>query len=475
MIYPLSTVRAEDMPRQGVAIFADNVSSASLSGILTASAIRAAEVFSRLGRFYPADERKLAAAYEKTGNQPGSDIEAARAINCNLCLKLNCTSDGQVYYLTLVIIPLGNEYKSLGREIRLKTRIAANLPALVAREIAYLHTGIPLKADIVERKGPLLTINAGQWHGLSVREYHLRGGVILNVLRTGRYESMCSIKPERKDASITVDIFPDVKPVVASIDEEIDADTYRRYAIDELIPGSDPQQRFAESMCVINPGANLCMPGYGSYLATGYLGFQNPRYDVTGIAVSASTVMLHILTPVFATGFRGNFLPWIQDADKNDHVYRTGIYLWGTLPMAFSAGFLDSLAVQYAASEKLPPFFRDRDTAAAVLSLMVPGGGLFYKGHRPWGWFYYFTEIPLGAAGCWIGSGKGAVVAFSLLGFVKVVDMVHAYIAKPGYPFFTRELERGEENTVSFSPGVSFTPEGESVLRIGLTAGFSGR
>ena len=456
--------------RPGVALYAETVSIPSLSGILAASVIRVRDVFMDMGRFYPANGRDLETEKENLDNEADADTGAARRLGCDLCVRLKCSGDGRNYYLLMTVIPLREEYRSLAREIRLHSRVPLNLPALAAREIAFLHENIPLKITVTGRKGDDATIiDAGQWHGLRQGTFRLEGGGTIEVLRCGRYAGVCRISPERKEDSFLVDILPDVKPLIRLIEDDIDANTHKRYSIDDLIPGSDPGQRFVEALCIINPGANLCLPGYGASLATGYLGFQNPRYDAVGITVSTATVFLHFMTPVFATGFRGNFAPWIQDPDKPDPVYRFGIYAWATVPMAYSAAFLDSLAVQYKAFEKLPPFFRDRDTAACVLSFLVPGGGLFYKGHRMTGWVYYFTEIPLGAAGCWMGSGKGAIVAFSLLGSVKVIDMVHAFFVEPSYGYYTREYSRGEISTLSLTPGISMSPAGEPVVRLGLT------
>ena len=55
--------------------------------------------------------------------------------------------------------------------------------------------------------------------------------------------------------------------------------------------------------------------------------------------------------------------------------------------------FLDQLAHQFKTNNVLPPFFMNRNETALVLSLLIPGGGMFYKGHRLPGWGFYLSEM----------------------------------------------------------------------------------
>ncbi len=90
----------------------------------------------------------------------------------------------------------------------------------------------------------------------------------------------------------------------------------------------------------------------------------------------------HFLLPELLAGFKINFFPWKEDSDKTEKMQNLQTFLWFSLPVTFSVAYMDQLAHQFAVTEHVPPFFNDRDNAAAIFSLFLPGGGLYYKGYR---------------------------------------------------------------------------------------------
>ena len=62
-------------------------------------------------------------------------------------------------------------------------------------------------------------------------------------------------------------------------------------------------------------GSNLCVPGYGAFLSTYYLGFKDISPDIAGIAVSTAALVIQIFMPLMMTGFKINILLWERDSD----------------------------------------------------------------------------------------------------------------------------------------------------------------
>ena len=48
-------------------------------------------------------------------------------------------------------------------------------------------------------------------------------------------------------------------------------------------------------------GANACLPGYGAFMATQYLGFRDSAPDTAGIALGASSIAAQLLLPSLMT------------------------------------------------------------------------------------------------------------------------------------------------------------------------------
>jgi hypothetical protein len=118
--------------------------------------------------------------------------------------------------------------------------------------------------------------------------------------------------------------------------------------------------------------------------------------------------------------------------------------------------YLDQLAYQMKRHRYLPPFFENRNLAALGISAVIPGGGLFYKGHRMLGWGFYITEMGLLGAGLYRLYDPDGKYIFIALGALKAAELITAFFVPTGYPFFNRELAR--------TGGVRFVP----VVRPGI-------
>jgi hypothetical protein len=104
----------------------------------------------------------------------------------------------------------------------------------------------------------------------------------------------------------------------------------------------------------------------------------------------------------------------------------------------------------------LPPLFEDRDNTAALLSLILPGGGFFYKGQRSAGWAAFLCEAAAGfyAAENFHDESKfnTALIAAAA---VKTVSVIASYFTSPGYEIYNTETA----GTAGPSVGFAFTPQ----------------
>ena len=236
-----------------------------------------------------------------------------------------------------------------------------------------------------------------------------------------------------------------------------------------LLENSPGEKRLFEGICIINPGGNLLLPAYGAYLSTHYMGFDNPEPSTPGLVAAAVFTGTQLTLPVVLTGFRANFFPWVHDRDKSDSMNRLHVFLWGTLPVTYTTAFLDQLAYQYHRAEVLPPLFESRDSFAVTLSALFPGGGLFYKGHRLYGWGYYSSEMI--AAGILAYQGTGNITgkaALATLGGLKLVEILHAWLVEPSYRVYTLEMEEGK-HMPEISMGVYSPGEDETCISCDVT------
>ena len=434
------------------AIFYQAGLSMELNAIGMKTVVETAGVFTRLGRFYPVDCDSTGSAISGSASA-GDYTGIARDLGAAICCVVYLERAGDMYLAVLRVSALDGRYKNLETQTTVRSRIINNIPLKVAREVAWLHRDLGLYAPLIGISGGETLIGAGEWHGLKPGSYSTDRGKI-DVLKTSRNSSVAACESLGDAGGLAIEIYPAWKEAVHELDEAIDRNVIFASSMTvEQLKGDDPGKRFAKAFCLINNGASLILPGYGSYLACGYLGVKQ-QVSIANAVLTPLLVFTHFTLAGMMTGFKTNFAPWIRDSDKTAAVQNLQIFCWSTLLTTYAASFLDQLAYQYELTRKLPPFFTHRDQAAAFLSLLVPGGGLFYKGYRIAGWSFYFAEMALAGFGAYsTGDGSDYGYAFGALAIVKAIEIVCAYLIEPSYEVYRLERER-RAGRISFSLNV---------------------
>lgn len=461
-------------PSGGVAIFVlpSEDSALEVLGAETAAVLR--EAFDRSGRFVPVEEHRLRWALGGARAERAGDAyeAAARRLDADLYLVIGLRRMGEAYRATMRSEPRREELAGLKRTAEFESRIMGNIPQKLALAAVMLHRDLPVRASVL---APLedgcFILGAGQWHGLDKGRWPLRGHGELEVLSCGRYESVARATAGLPAAGskITIPIHQDVRSLARLYEKRISDNTMARYGAGAaLIRDSDPRKRYLEGACIVNPGGNACLPVYGAFLATGYLGFKDPKADAQGLALSGSVLALQFSMVPLATGFSAHFFPWKRDADKSPEMQRLQIFLWASSPLTVSAAYLDQLAVQFSRSGTLPPFFEDRNAFAALCSAVVPGGGQFYKAQRIAGWGFFLSEMSLGAASAYYFDGKArGGLLLGALGALKLADIASAFFMRSGYETYNRETGGWDEAPAPFL-GIRDEPEGGRITMFGV-------
>lgn len=454
----------------GIFGIAGNRTSAALTN-QTADYIK--KIFNDCGRFLPVENKQLDAAlnHSKENNDKDIYLHAAKLLNLDIFVIVSSFQIGDIIYSDLRVVPLNESYGNLKKTVRLKSRNNLNIPLKTGREIAILHEKLPVIARVEKvYNDSLYLINAGEWHGLKNDKNYSIKGTEIKIVQTGRFESLVKIPFKKNEREkILIKIYPDTESIVKEIKDDISRNTIAKYSIADVSP-KNTGKRLLESVCLVNIGTNILIPGYGAFLTTSYMGFENPQPDLYGITLSLSLVTMHFLLPEIMTNFNINFFPWKQDPDKTERMQDFQKFLWLSLPLTFSASYMHQLAYQFSRSEILPPFFHDRDNIAGLFSVIIPGGGLFYKGHKLAGWGFYFSEMVLAGYTVYNYDKDYGKYALYSLGAIKLIDIVFAYFAGSGYAFYDLEME-GEIKTpvtMGFRQGAG----NENILNIMASAEF---
>ena len=431
-----------------VAVMADPQKSPPLAALSEESVAHIVRTFNVLGRLLPEENNRIAWAM---GSIKGTDktfyeqhVEAAGLLKSDILVTITFTTGARINFADLRVRAINPAYRALEKNTRVRSRILQNLPLKLAREIAALHSGMPVRARITGRTDDgLLVINAGEWNGLSTGRHSTMMGSV-EITRVGMFNSLVRAGDARPGDTMVFPIRPDDARVTDDIDRKLEKNAVRTYGVGStLLRNQDDENRFVTGTCIINPGGSLCLGGYGTFLSTHHMGFQNPTPATGGMIASSGAYVTQLVLPLAMTRFRSNFFPWVSDSDKPEKVRNLQVFLWCTIPLTFSAGYFDQLAYQYLQTEHLPPFFLYRDNMATLLSFIVPGGGLFYKGHRLAGWSYYFSEMGLAGYSVynWNNGSRGKY-ALGVLGIIKAIEMLNAYLMPSAFRFFNMETER---------------------------------
>jgi len=450
-----ATAQNKTSPKS-VAVFGISTGNTADITLTTEAADYIKKIFTDCGRFLPV-AKGIDAAYNKAKiesvkNEKDLYNLTAKLLNVDIYVLVSSYQLGNLVYAEIETISLNQEYRSIEKKFRLRSGIKLNIPLKAGKEIALLHKNLSLTAEIIKAyENDLYLINAGEWHGIKDNAVY-KSPQRVQIIQTGRFDSIVKISENRKEGEkILIKIFPDVEKIAKELDKDISRNTISRYELENT-----PEKRLLEGICFINMGSNMCLPGYGAFLSTSYLGFKDPKPDWTGVALSTSAIATQLLLSEIMTDFKSNFLPWKKDADKPDKTYDLQKFLWLTLPVTFSVAYMDQLANLFNATGHIPPFFIDKDNTAAIFSLFLPGGGHFYKGRRIAGWSFYFSEMATAGYAVYEknNSGKYALFAF---GAIKLFDIISAYITRPAFSFYNIEKER-EIEPVSLNFGMIKSP-----------------
>lgn len=456
-----------------IAVFSIRHTSVQLNALSLKLRQDVMDTFSRLGRFMPLDGEKAQKAAEDIPEGAGEDAfrAAAERLGADLYAVVSVLSVGTYIIGTVTITPVTDCYRNMKHAITVRSMVLMNVPLKIMREIALLHRGLPVVAEVIEARGGRYLLGAGQWHGLAPGSYRATGGESVIIHNCGRFQSLASLAGRTAPGTrITIRSYPSVRGMVREINDRIDFNTIYKYGLSGSgSQGIDQEKRFAQGICLINPGANVCIPGYGSFLSTSYLGFRQTTPSIPGVVFSSLLIVTHFILPECMTKFKINFFPGVMDKDKTSDMNHLQIFLWSTLPLTASVAYLDQLAHQFTANNVLPPFFMSRNEAALVLSTLIPGGGMFYKGHRLPGWGFYLSEMFLAGFCVYTKDEKKKVMWGGItLGAVKFIELVTAYFCRPSFTFFNIEQE-GAVQKASLSLNIDPSGTGEPVYRLGMS------
>jgi hypothetical protein len=480
LILPASLHAAEkDTGRPTIAVFMLQNSGVLQYNALSQKSVQLVmDTFDRLGRFQPIDAALVQKAMENIPEGSASEqvlLKTAEQLNADLYALVTVSVMGNYIVGTLAINPVSQFYKDMKKGITVRSMVLMNIPLKLAREVALLHKKLPVHTQVLEKRDGLYLLNAGQWNGLAPGRYRTDRGPSITIHNTGRYQSLASIPASLlKVKRFAIMQYPSVKGALEELDDRIDYNTNYKYSIATAAGGQglDPEKKFTQSMCLINLGANACLPGYGSFLSTSYLGFKKTTPSIPGIVFTSLLIVTHLILPECMTKFKINFFPGVMDKDKTVDMNNLQIFLWSTLPLTVSVAFMDQLAYQLTANNVLPPFFIKKDETALILSIFIPGGGMFYKGYRIPGWGFHLSEMFLAGFCVYTKNEKKKVVWGGItLGGVKLIEMMTAFLCKPAYKFFNLEKE-GQIQQTSLSMDVHPTETGDMIYRLGLSYHF---
>ncbi|HPJ36116.1 MAG TPA: hypothetical protein PK358_14850 [Spirochaetota bacterium] len=456
-----------------VAIFPVFTGDARHDEILKNCEYKAGEAFFASARFYPVPHKKSEEFLRKSDGRDRIDLyrRAASASGAELLCVMELVPDRGNMKLIINIETLDEEVSAVNTVKSVSARIPANVALRGAREISLLMNKEKLKFTLSEEGDGIYRINAGQWHGLSEGRYSTSAGE-MDVLSVERFSSLVSGISPNKDDVVEIGIYPDTESFLSGISREIDENTARFYGTDAALNkrrGSAKESIIGT--CVINQGASFCVPGYGSFLSVEYMGIEKGEPDMYGVYATGALTALHLSLPSMMNSFEINFFPWIMDDDKGRDDQRLQVFLWASLPVTFSVSFYNQLAYQYHQKSLLPPLFEDNDVTASVVSLFIPGGGMFYKGYRGAGWCFYVGEMSMAGYAVYEWDRTSGKAAAGALLLVKAAEALISYAVTPSYSVYRNEVG-SNDSYPAISAGLSKGIDGEGEMTLSVTLPF---
>lgn len=441
--------------------------------ILKGSESALLEVCFAAGRLVPVEYNYKRVAIEKSDGSDRNSLymNTALYLKADVYAVITCHNEKGDFVLKLEIVPLNDKYKSIKSEKTVRSRIPENIPLKAAREFAALLQKTPLKSRVLEvLDDGSAVLDSGQWHGLEAGSYHTDSGDI-KIKNVTRYTSIAYGRTFVIGENLDFMLYPDLENFIKKINYEITENTVRAYGTDEVLDKRGGRVKESiKGTCIINEGANFCLPGYGSFLAVDYMGIEKGKSDIAGIVITSSLTAVHLGLIPLLTDFEVKFAPWIEDADRTEPMRRLNYYAWGTLPLTFAASYFSQLSYNYSEKKILPPQFNDYDSSAAILSVFVPGGGMFYKGYRWSGWGFYTCEMSLAGYAVYTDEKEERRVLLGSLVLIKGVEIITSYFIDPAYDFFNREISSAGDT--GFSAGFRQDVSGERELTASISLSF---
>ena len=447
-------LHADFSPKGEFIVFPEYTGNRVNDSILDATEAVLSETCAEAGRLHPVESGYKKAAVEKSTGADAEEMyrKAALLVKADAYAVISSRNEKGNFSLRLKIIPINEMYQQLRCEKTLVSRIPENLPLKAARELAGILKGFPLRSNVLEvRDDGSAVIDSGQWNGLYAGTYSTGSGAI-RVRDVSRFTSLVD-GDFKKGQVINFDLYPHLDGYIKSINELIRENTVRYYGTDEkLAKRGGGVKEAIRGTCIINQGASFCVPGYGSYLSLEYMGIDKAKPQYPAILFTGLLTLVHLgLVPVL-TDFDVNFFPWVEDRDRTDRMKRLNYFMWGTLPLTFTASFYSQLAYQYGEKKLLPPAFSNPDMSAAVVSVFIPGGGLFYKGYTLSGWGMYIGELALAGTAVYADDTGERNVLLGSLAAMKCAEIILSWALPVSYPFYSRELASGD---IDFSVSVN--------------------
>jgi len=445
----------------GLAIFPVYTGNGAGDSILKTVSDRISDACAASGRFIPAEYNSLQSAYSSADGKDREEFyrNAAVMLQAEAYVLINLYKDGSGLRAVVEFIPIAPYLEGKGFKYSVYAEVPENIPLKAGRLFAIELRRFPLYARVLEMKeNKTFIISAGQWHGLDTGRYGTSAGTV-EVMELSRYNAVCrGISPVAGEV-LNFNKYPDNDAYTDMLEEMILENTITRYGTDTLLDKrKGGAQELIIATCLVNQGASFCVPGYGSFLSMNYLGIENPDPNWTVVGLTMLLTAGHLALPSAVTGFEINFFPWIRDSDKTRGMERLQWFLWCTIPLTFTVSYYSQLSEQYGAKGLLPPVFAHHDTTAVILSALIPGGGLFYKGYTSTGWAFYSGEMALAGCSVYLCGSRTGRYCLAGLAMLKAADILAAWIFSPSYDNYRNEVSSAG-GSVGFS--AAFLPSGE--------------
>jgi hypothetical protein len=452
-------------------IFTSYTGDSAFDGILRNTEAALLEACMEAGRVQPVEFNYKKAAFEKSEGVDREDLyrKAAQLLKVDAYAVISSYSEKGNYVLKLNINPLNDKYNSLKMEKIFTSRIPDNLPLKAARDLAGALKTIALKSTVVEiLDDGSAVIDSGQWNGLENDDYATSSGKI-TIKNAARYTSIASGQNFTKGQVLEFILYPRLDDFIHRLNILIRENTVKVYGTDEKFEkrGGSVKESI-HSTCIINQGASFCLPGYGAFLSVEYMGIENGSPDYAGVFITSSLTVVHLGLVPFLTDFKVKFLPWVEDSGRSNQMKRLNYFLWGTLPLTFTASFYNQLAYQYREKNLLPPQFADHDLSASVVSIFIPGGGMFYKGYIWTGWCTYLAEMSMAGYAVYTQDKGQRNILIGSLAVLKCAEIILSYVIPPSYSFYNREVSSNDNIDFSISINKNNDLGGEITASVSL-------